>query len=714
MSVVRSRGLRPSIPELLGRVVLVTIVGGVGLWFADLVLRSFSIDGLAELALAALVLGVANAVIWPLLAFFVVPVSAVTFGIGNLVLSGAFVVLVLDLLPGIDVDGVGTGILIVLILGLVTAAASSLLAVDDDAWYDRRMTRRVRRRGIATTDVPGFLFVQLDGLSIDVLRRAIRSGDVPTLARWIDDGSHHLTRWHTEWSSQTGVSQCGLLHGNVDGMPAFRWVERATGKVMVSNHPRDAAEIERRHSDGHGLLAIDGASYGNLFSGDAQRGALTMSIAGRTKEGRIGGAYARYFSHPYHTARTFNAIVAEVARERRAAADQRRRDVRPRVARNYTYALLRSFTTVIVRDVCVQAIMSDLSEGKASIYVDFLGYDEVSHHSGPERADTLAVLRDLDHQLARLDRARRWAPRPYHIVVLSDHGQTQGATFEERAGESLAELVARCTGEATTTIDDHDEGATESTQFFRASRGAVDEEHAAATTPSVLGSGSLGLVYLGAPERRTLEQIEERYPALVDTLVQHPEIGFVLVATADRGSVVLGAGGTRWLATGEIEGVDPLAAFADDPDDPDDVALVVRMVATVDAYEHCADLMVNSRYDPETEEVAAFEHQVGSHGGLGGPQNRPFVIWPATLSAPGDLHGPVAVHRQLKTWMAECGQPVVRPWLESNGDESARDTGHAALGPEVAASAGPRRDAVEHDAQQHGQGHRRDGVADLG
>jgi uncharacterized membrane protein YvlD (DUF360 family) len=667
MSVVRSSAVRPSIPELLGRVLVVTLVGGVGLWFADLLLRSFSVEGPAELALAALVLGVANAVIWPLLAFVIVPVSALTFGIGNLVLSGLVVVLVLDLLPGIEISGVGTGIVVVLILGFVTAAASSLLAVDDDAWYDRRMARRVRRSPAATTDVPGFLFVQLDGLSIDVLRRAIRSGDVPTLARWLHEGTHHLTRWHTEWSSQTGVSQCGLLHGDVQGMPAFRWVERATGKVMVSNHPRDAAEIERRHSDGHGLLAVDGSSYGNLFSGDAERAALTMSVAGRTKEGRIGGAYGRYFSHPYHTARTFNAIVGEIVRERRAAADQRRRDVRPRVARDYTYALLRSFTTVVVRDVCVQAIMRDLSEGKAAIYVDFLGYDEVSHHSGPERADSLAVLRDLDHQIARLERARRWAPRPYHVVVLSDHGQTQGATFEERAGESLADLVARCTGRATTTVDDHDEGATESTQFFRASRGTVDEERVDATTPSVLGSGSLGLVYLGAPARLTLEEIEARAPTLVDTLVQHPDIGFVLVATADRGSVVLGSGGRRWLATGHVEGVDPLAVFADDPDDPDDVAHVVELVAAVDAYEHCADLMVNSRYDAETDEVAAFEHQVGSHGGLGGPQNRPFLIWPATLSAPDDLHGPVAVHRQLKTWMAECGQPVVRPWVEPDG-----------------------------------------------
>ena len=71
-------------------------------------------------------------------------------------------------------------------------------------------------------------------------------------------------------------------------------------------------------------------------------------------------------------------------------------------------------------------MINDVAEGRAAIYVDLLGYDEVAHHSGPERADALAVLRDLDRQIARIARSFTWAPRPYHVVVLSDHGQTQG------------------------------------------------------------------------------------------------------------------------------------------------------------------------------------------------------------------------------------------------------------------------------------------------
>ena len=140
------------------------------------------------------------------------------------------------------------------------------------------------------------------------------------------------------------------------------------------------------------------------------------------------------------------AAITEIGRERLAAAEQRRRGVEPRVERGWVYALLRTFTTVITRDVSVQGVVNDMCEGRATIYVDMLGYDEVAHHSGPERVDALAVLRDLDRQVGRIDRRRRWTPRPYKIVVLSDHGQTQGATFEQRTGQTLAELVAELCG----------------------------------------------------------------------------------------------------------------------------------------------------------------------------------------------------------------------------------------------------------------------------
>ncbi len=146
----------------------------------------------------------------------------------------------------------------------------------------------------------------------------------------------------------------------------------------------------------------------------------------------------------------------------------------------------------------------------------------------------------------------------------------------------------------------------------------------------MLGSGSLGLVYLpGPPRRLTLEDIDAAHPGLVDGLRAHPGIGFVLVRSAERGALVLGANGLRALGdTADddvVEGDDPLAPFGPTAADK---------VRRVDRCPHVADLMVNSAYDPVLDEVQAFEHQVGSHGGLGGPQTHPFVLHPAELPPP--------------------------------------------------------------------------------
>ena len=111
-----------------------------------------------------------------------------------------------------------------------------------------------------------------------------------------------MRSWDPEWSCQTGVSQCGILHGSTADMPAFRWIERSSGRLIVSNRPESAAAIERSHAVDDGLLAGGGASYGNLFTGGAERAVLTMSVAGRRK-GRVGAGYGRYFARPGNAAR---------------------------------------------------------------------------------------------------------------------------------------------------------------------------------------------------------------------------------------------------------------------------------------------------------------------------------------------------------------------------------------------------------------------------
>ena len=219
---------RPSWQSVLWRSTVVTVVTAVALWLLALVLPGFSIDSAWDALLAGFVIGIGNAVVWPALAFLVVPLSVVTLGLGAIVLNVVFVAWLLDAVPGVHVDGFWSSLLVVIGLVIVTTAISSIFALDDVGWVDQRMARQARKRskGAVATDVPGIVFVQLDGVAHAVFGRALRSGEVPNLHRWIRDGSHVLVPWETGWSSQTGVSQCGILHGSTADMPAFRWVDR--------------------------------------------------------------------------------------------------------------------------------------------------------------------------------------------------------------------------------------------------------------------------------------------------------------------------------------------------------------------------------------------------------------------------------------------------------------------------------------------------------
>ena len=665
------------------RALVVLIVDAGALLLLSAILPNFSLDRPGAAVWAAIAVGVLNAGVWPLLARFTLPLSVLTLGLGTLLLNGALVAFAIDLVPGASIDDFWTGVVVALGLTLITTVLASLLAIDEDeSWYRNVVRRQARRRGDRTeSDVPGVAFLEIDGLAHDVLLRAMRDGNAPTLARWVREGSHRFMRWETDWSSQTGACQAGLLHGNNHDMPAFRWWEKDRVRAIVTNHPRDAEELERRHSDGRGLLYAGGASRANILSGDATHSMLTMSTV-LTRRRPIGRDYAAYFASPYAVARTLLLSIGEYVSERRAQALQKRRDVHPRIHRERVYALVRAWATIVQRDLQVAAVVGDMMAGRPVIYTTFLAYDEVAHHSGVERADTLSVLRHVDRQLARIQAAVADAPRPYRLVVLADHGQSQGATFLQRYGLTLEELVQSAC--EAVTMQSASGGQDEAIAYLsagltevarddtaagravgRATRGrradgAVtlaeesrdeirEQDGDAPPELSVMASGCLGLIsFPREPGRVTRERLERLHPKLLPALREHPGIGFVLVRSERDGALVLGRDGVHYLDQGRVEGEDPLAPYGPHAADH---------VRRTDSFPHCPDVVLNSSYWADSDEVAAFEELVGSHGGMGGGQSFPFVLFPAELEWPDeDVVGAERVHRIFRGWLAALGQ----------------------------------------------------------
>lgn len=526
---------------------------------------------------------------------------------------------------------------------------------------------------------PGLVIVQIDGLSRPALDDLLARGQMPVLGSLISTGHLTLDSWIAMLPPSTPASQAGILHGDNAGIPGFRWYEKAANRLLVANHSRDAAEIERRLSTGDGLLAHAGASVSNLLAGDAAFSHLTMATMEGEGPNRASdpGTFSR---DPRTYARIPFEMIRELIDEIVQARRQRLDDVRPRMPRGAVYALERVVTNVPLRILSTWTVIHEIEVGRPVIYVDFTGYDEIAHHCGPGRPESDAAAGKIDRSVGHILRAVGRAPRRYHLVVLSDHGQCLGASFRQRYGTTLVQLIASQTGESTTfrvaEPGEYADGLTRIAHAVLGSRRAatiagllerrpgashhrpsrlVDSHGAPLAVPAdaqvadvvVCASGNLGLVYFtSSPDRMSREDIESRHPGLVAALVAHPGIG-VVVLRSKAGVVAIGAGGTSFLDEGRVVGLDPLAVYG---------PMAGEGLRRVAGFDNSGDLIAIGRYDPNTGEVVSFEELIGSHGGLGGRQGEPFIAYPTPwrLDA-GPLIGAPSVNGQLRRWIVDLG-----------------------------------------------------------
>ncbi|MBC9732421.1 alkaline phosphatase family protein [Nocardioides marmotae] len=610
-------------------------------------------DRLETLALLAVLVLVLGAVLRPLLSRLTVLTGTVGLLLVGLLAQAVVLGAALLLIPSADPFSPGELLVASWAATLVAAVVNWLFdASSDEAFFGQLLRQSVRRTRDAGADGPGLLVVQLDGVSLPVVQQAIAAGTMPAVSRWLRSGSHELRGWHTGLPATTPAGQAVILHGDVHAVPGFRWLDKETGRLLVMHSPADAAQVEHKMSDGRGLLADGGTGVSNLFTGDAPTPLLTLS-AGRLPGHDPGSA--SYAASRFGLVRSLGLFLGQVVTELYQARRQRVRDVVPRVHRGAGFVAMRGLTTAVLRDLDVTILADQMSRGTPVIYVDFVDYDEVAHHAGPTRPESLTTLSGLDGVLDFLDQVSREVGRRYEIALVSDHGQAQGSTFRQLAGESIEEVVQRLAEEHAAAPGRPGEGwlaanlllagaPADRRAVTRAARslagGEPDAEQSVTSDePGLLvaASGSLAHVYRSdLPGRLTREQLDALHPGLVRGLADHPEVGLVLTRRAD-GAVVVDGGGGGWRVLGGPAGpADPANAEGAGPDPvagygPRAEADLLQLSTR----DHVGDLVLLGAHDPALGEVVAFEELVGSHGGLGGPQTEALLVHPREWDVPG-------------------------------------------------------------------------------
>ncbi|WP_278522103.1 phage holin family protein [Methanobrevibacter arboriphilus] len=535
---------------------------------------------------------------------------------------------------------------------------------------------------------PGIVIIEIDGLAKEILEEAIQKGHMPTLAKWLKEKTHGIKEWETDLSSQTGSSQAGILHGNNKDIVAFRWVEKENNnKIMVSTGLLDAPKIEERISNGKGLLHKNGSSRSNLFSGDTENVLFTYS-----KMHDIRKFYNKTWYFVYSNPSNFGRILllcgADIVKEIISQINHKIKNIQPRIRKNFIYLFVRACANVYIREINTQTIIGDMIKGEAdTIYSTYLGYDEIAHHSGIRDKDSFNALKGIDRQIKRIYGANNYSKRQYNIVIQSDHGQSNGSTFKQRYDLSLKDLVHNLLpedmkiydelssnedhfsqvitlpikdvknlvknktynaknkyDEISTKIKSKGDNVLEYITNYKISKTKTTKKSKIGQRDAeviVLASGNLGLIYLIQWETRlNYETIKELFPELIPGLVQHEGIGFILVNSSEHGALAIGEKGVYYLDENKVEGKNPLEDFGPN---------ARKHLLRTNKFEYVPDILVNSVYDKHNDEVAAFEELVGSHGGLGGTQNKPFIMYPSDWKIKDEkIVGAENIHRILK------------------------------------------------------------------
>ena len=670
-------------------VILTTLITGITniliILAIALISNEFILGSPINAIIILVLLSIANIILWPIFTRILMRLFIITFGIGALILNGVMFYGVAYYLPGVKITLIGA-LITTLAMNIATTLIYNIANID---FYNHLIQKLSKKEINNEKKYPGLIMLEIDGLAREVLEEAIDKGYMPTLKRWINT-THTLKEWETDLSSQTGASQAGILHGNNKDIVAYRWVEKENNnKIIVSSNFSHAPLIEKRISDGNGLLSDNGASRANMFSGDSDDFIFTSSKIIEIKK-----LYNKTWYSVFATSNSFQRVFVlflwDIIKELKSQIVHKIKNIQPRIKRGIIYATLRAGGNVFLREVVTETLTGDILKGEInSAYGTYVGYDEVAHHSGVRDNDVWGVLKDIDLEITRLENAISTSTRPYELVILSDHGQTNGATFKQRYGITLGNFVRSFLPEdmKSLKIDDNldhfknsyipknesienikekvdnikeYESVQNLKDFLKNEQietlkkkysdsldyiiGHEAEQHttkkASDSELIVLGSGNLGLIYLTQWKKRlTYEEIIPAFPDLIPGLVKHPGIGFILVNSIANGAMVIGENGIYYLENDKIEGKNPLANFGKN---------AAKHLKRHNTFKNMPDILVNSFYDPETQEVCAFEELIGSHGGIGGPQSKAFILYPSNWDCPDELIGAKSIYDFLK------------------------------------------------------------------
>jgi hypothetical protein len=551
------------------------------------------------------------------------------------------------------------------------------MSVDDIALFLQRvLDRLIRRMRVGRSPEPShrrFLIVQIDGLSAEVLDRALLTGRMPFVRQLLTRHGHRRRPMSVGMPTSTPAFQMAAMYGVRPDIPGFHYHDKR--RRMDIHFPRagHAALVEEDHTkDRTGVLA-GGSVYGCVFTGGAEDALFSFARLSRpTRSGLLsvltGGIVVGWVALKslLLTLREIALVVPRIAREPGAA----------RV--HWQWLQLHVALSVWVRQFFTLAVARDVYAGLPAIYVNFLDYDVSAHAFSPRSRHALDSLRGIDTSIHQIWRVIRRVPgHRYDLFVLADHGQAACVDYRSLSGGEPFErvlieaLVGRPTAPAA--VGGREPSYRHGLQTYHIGRPRPDSNPADVRPDSineegagreayqrdgirVVSAGPNAFIYfLDSPEPLDADEIERRRPGFASAAARVPGVGFVLARSSD-GPVIYWREEVHRLGKGDA------GPFADRPDRE----AVLHGIGDLMAMRSAGDLVVYGIGAREGN--VSYVPEVGAHAGPSPEELHTFLIQPAGVEDRGPVGHPLELYDLFAGYQAE------RAMLETGQSKTARPT----------------------------------------
>ncbi|MCD4779013.1 MAG: glycosyltransferase [Candidatus Omnitrophica bacterium] len=321
-----------------------------------------------------------------------------------------------------------------------------------------------------TLTSPGIVLIQIDGLSLNQLKKAMKNGKMPFLQKLLKKEGYELSSFYSGQPSCTPGVQGELFYGVKGGeVPSFSFLDQKTQEVFRMYDVEAALEIEKRLSPKNAGLLEGGSSYSNVYSGGAKETHFCAIDLGWDQLWRKIRPIKIIFSGLVHVLgiiRTTYRLIIEFISSFIDCIDGLLKG--ENFIKEIKFILTRLGICILLRDLITFGAKIDIIRGLPVIHVNFLGYDEHAHRRGPSSRFAHWTLKGIDRCIAKIyTETRRSQRRSYDVWLYSDHGQEEVLSYVEEHKKSIHQAIQEIFEEFQLQDDYLDHYEEKGEQFYR-------------------------------------------------------------------------------------------------------------------------------------------------------------------------------------------------------------------------------------------------------